>query len=378
MYQQCCYEEKGTFDFGEMEIIADYIQKGSPQYWQTVISLFLGSIAAFGAEYCVQPIIPILARDFAISPSVASLAMSCGTGGMALAMILIANLAGMLHRKRMMSIALLASAVLMILMAFSSGFCAILFLRFLQGMFLAAFPSMVIAYINEEFNPKIVGLVVGIYISGTSVGGLMGRLMLSTLVDFFSWRIGLVALAVLYLFIGLWFHFSLAKSRRHVPSKTWSAGFLTVLCQAVRNKKLLQICLIAFTVCGSFVAMYNYISFPLLASPYNLSQTAVGAVFSIYLVGTVSSTFMGGMSDQYGNGKVLILSLGIMLIGALSTLFFPLVVKIAGLAVFTFGFFGAHATASGWAGKSCYFSIPVPVCSVPSVEYFWHSMTGQA
>jgi YNFM family putative membrane transporter len=99
--------------------------------------------------------------------------------------------------------------------------------------------------------------------------------------------------------------------------------------------------------------MYNYIAFPLLAPPYNLSQTAVGALFAVFLIGIFSSTLMGGLSDKYGCGKILFFSIGIMLIGAVITLLPGLFAKITGLAIFTFGFFGTHSTACSWTGKSC-------------------------
>jgi YNFM family putative membrane transporter len=333
--------------------MADYIQKGTRQYWQAISALFLGSVAAFGLEYCVQPIIPLLTWDFNLSPSIASLAMSCGTGGMALAMIFIAGSAVMLDRKKTMSIALSVSAILAILMAISPNFYLILVLRLIQGFLLAAFPSLAIAYISEEFSPDIVGLAVGIYVSGTTIGGLLGRLVLSAMTDLFSWRIGLGALGVFFFIISIWFYFALTKSRRHVPSKTRSTGFVRELGVTLRNKKLIKIYIIAFAACGSFVAMYNYIAFPLMAPPYNLSQTAIGALFAVYLVGILSSTLMGGMSDKYGCGKILCFSIGIMLIGAVITLLPSLIIKITGLAIFTFGFFGTHSTACSWTGKSC-------------------------
>ena len=101
------------------------------------------------------------------------------------------------------------------------------------------------------------------------------------------------------------------------------------------------------------MAVYNYIGYPLLAPPYNLSQTAVGALFLMYLLGTFSSTFMGGLSDRFGKGRILCLSIAIMATGVLVTLGAPLLMKVGGLAIFTFGFFGSHSTASGWVGRSC-------------------------
>jgi len=330
-----------------------YIQRGTRQFWRAVAAIFTGSIAAMGAEYCVQPIIPIIAQNFNLTPSVASLVVSCGTGGMAIAMIFIAALANMLDRKWTMSIALAVSAILVVLMAISTNFYLILVLRLLQGLFLAAFPALMIAYISEEFSLNIIGLVTGIYISGNSIGGLLGRVTLSTLTDLYSWRIGLGAIGVLYLIISVCFYFALPKSKQYTRSKHFSPNIIKTFWETLRNKKLVTIYIIGFLVGGGFIVMYNYIAFPLMGPPYNLSQTAIGALFAVYLIGTFSSPFMGGMSDKYGSGKILIVSICIMWAGAVITLLPTLVAKIAGLSVFTFGYFGASPIACSWASKCC-------------------------
>jgi YNFM family putative membrane transporter len=77
----------------------------------------------------------------------------------------------------------------------------------------------------------------------------------------------------------------------------------------------------------------------------------VGWIFVVYIVGTFSSTWMGLLSDKYGRSKVLKSALLIMLIGVCFTLSGSLPVKIVGIAVFTFGFFGGHSIASSWVGK---------------------------
>lgn len=102
---------------------------------------------------------------------------------------------------------------------------------------------------------------------------------------------------------------------------------------------------------GSFVTMYNYISYLLMSAPYHLSQTLVGFIFVVYLTGTFSSTWMGRVADFVGKSKALRISVTISIVGCLVTLFPALLLKIVGLALFTFGFFGGHAIASGWVGQ---------------------------
>lgn len=89
-----------------------------------------------------------------------------------------------------------------------------------------------------------------------------------------------------------------------------------------------------------------------MAPPYNLSQTVTGFIFVVYLVGTFSAALMGKLSDSLGKPKVLCMAISIMLIGSLVTLHMNLFIKLLGVAVFTFGFFGSHSVASSWVGKS--------------------------
>ena len=102
---------------------------------------------------------------------------------------------------------------------------------------------------------------------------------------------------------------------------------------------------------GAFVTLYNYIGYRLMAPPYALSQAAVGLLFSVYLVGTFSSTFIGHLAGRRGRRKVLWTMFVIMLAGLALTMAGSLALIIAGLAVITFGFFGGHSIVSSWVGR---------------------------
>lgn len=332
--------------------MARLINKGTREYNLALIMMFFGSMAAFGAEYCLQPIIPILAGDFNLTPTEASLSMSFGTVGMALSMLLIASISKYLDRKKVMVIALGISSILILIMSFTETFGLILVLRFIQGVLLAGFPSLAVAYINEEFNPRILGAAIGVYVAATPLGGLTGRILISTLTDIATWRTGLLITGILYLISALmmWFFLppSLNKKIEHGRIHIAWQDFFSLL----RDKKIIMIYLIAFCVMGCFVCTYNFISYVLMNEPYNLSQTVIGFIFVLYLVGSASSAIMGTLSDHYGHGCMIIISIIIQFIGILITLFTPLILKIVGLAIFTYGFFGVHSNACAWAPQS--------------------------
>jgi len=119
----------------------------------------------------------------------------------------------------------------------------------------------------------------------------------------------------------------------------------------LRSKELMAVISLAFLLMGSFVTLYNYIGYLLEAPPYHLSQAAIGSIFIVYLSGTFSSVFMGKQADKYGNKPMLLASLAITASGALLTLLPSLAAILAGIVIFTFGFFASHSIASAWVGE---------------------------
>jgi len=250
-----------------------------------------------------------------------------------------------------MSVSLLLSSLIVIITAFSPTFSSLLGFRILQGIVLAGLPAIAMAYLGEEVDSRSLGIAMGIYISGNSIGGMAGRIITGSITDLFSWRIAMGTIGVISLILSIWFWFHLPNSRYFAPKPLRLKALSKSLVGHLKDPALLCLFCIAFILMGSFVTLYNYIGFELVAPPYHLSQTIVGWIFIVYLTGTFSSTWMGRLSDSLGRKKVLWIGLVIMAAGAIVTLASPLVLKIIGIAVFTFGFFGAHSIASSWVGR---------------------------
>ena len=330
----------------------NYIEPAGKSFRKTILALFLGSFVTFADLYSTQPVIPVFAKQFGVSPAMASLTLSFATGTLALCLLLVSFFSENIDRKKIMGTALTLSALLSICVSFIQDDLYILIaIRAIQGAVLAGFPAIAMAYINEEFHPKSLGYVMGIYVSGSSIGGLAGRLIVGVLTDHFSWNIAIGSLGALSLIISLAFWWMLPPSQHAVRVRVSLSRIKTSLINNLRNNRLVLLFGMAFLLMGSFVTVYNFVGIPLMGPPYHLSQTLIGFIFIIYLVGTFSSTWMGKLADQYGRRVVLLIGIAIMLMGALLTLLDPLLLKISGLALFTFGFFGAHSIASSWVGS---------------------------
>ncbi|MFS0784536.1 MFS transporter [Bacillus sp. 1P06AnD] len=327
-----------------------HIEQGDPYFRKTLLALFLGSFVTFADLYSTQPVIPLIAEQFGTTPAGASLSLSFSTGTMAIMLVIVSLLTQGINRKKVMGISLTLSALLSVAVLFVHSMPQLLAIRALQGAALAGFPSIAMAYITEEFKPMSLGYVMGIYVSGSSIGGLAGRLIIGTLSDFISWTAAISTLGLLSLLISLLFWKMLPMSTRPKESNLSFKRTMQSLKNNSTKPQLLLLYGMGFLLMGSFVSVYNYIGIPLMKAPYHLSQVVISFIFIVYLVGTFSSTWMGKMADRHQRKLVLLSGVVMMLIGVLLTLTVPLVLKIVGLVIFTFGFFGAHSIASGWVG----------------------------
>lgn len=329
----------------------DYIQKGTKAFHKANWALFLAGFITFANLYVTQPLLPTFSEAFHVSPAVASLSLSVTTFALAVSLIIVSSLSEAWGRKSLMTISIFAASVLTLALAFSPNFETILVLRVVQGIVFAGLPAIAMAYLGEEMEPASLGVAMGLYISGNSVGGLSGRVIIGTLTDHYNWHTGMMVLGGISLLVSLLFVWMLPSSK-HFSARPLQLKALTkTLLQHLRDPSMLCLYGMGFLLMGSFVTLYNYIGFKLMAPPYNLSATIVGWIFVIYLVGTFSSAWFGSLADRYGRQRMLLLAIAIMLAGAIVTLNGLLTLKIIGITVFTFGFFAAHSIASGWVSK---------------------------
>ncbi len=338
-------------DASEVKTAKGYLRRGTPELRRANLALFVAGLATFAMLYCTQPLLPTFSAEFGVTPAVASLSLSIATATLAVALVFAGSFSESWGRTSMMVASLVLSSLLMLLAAFSPGFTALLALRAAQGVALAGLPAVAMAYLAEEVHPEHAGFTMGLYIAGNSVGGLVGRVLSGTLTDTFSWRVALGSLGLACLLASFVFWRMLPGSTRFRPCPLVVRNLLASLGTHLKDRGLLGLYATGALLMGGFVALYNYVGYHLLGEPYGLSQAEVGWIFILYLVGTFSSAWMGRLADRLGRGKVLWIGMALMLGGVVMTLASSLTVIIAGVAVLTFGFFGAHSIASGWVGQ---------------------------
>jgi MFS transporter, YNFM family, putative membrane transport protein len=329
-----------------------YLERGTRAYWRASVALLFAGYATFSLLYCVQPLLPAFSSAFGVSPAQSSLSLSVTTAALAFAVFVAGFVSEGWSRHRLMTLSLTLSALLTIGVSIAPQWHSLLVLRALEGLALGGVPAVAMAYLAEEAHPDGLGLAMGLYVGGTAIGGMAGRVITGVLADLFSWRVAIGAIGVLGILSMLAFRALLPPSRHFVPRR--GLGFAhhrSALARQFTRPGLPALFLMAFVLMGSFVTLYNYIGYRLLAPPYRLSQTAIGGIFVVYLTGVIASPWSGRMADTFGRGRVLTGAIIIMLVGLGLTMLHSIPVIAAGIACVTFGFFAGHAVASGWVGR---------------------------
>ncbi|KPN16553.1 MFS transporter [Arthrobacter sp. Edens01] len=327
-------------------------RRGSPGYRGVLVGLAAAGMATFAQLYSVQGLLPQLAGDFGVSAATAALSVSAATLGLAVAVIPWSAAADRFGRLPVMRTAIIAAVILGLLVPLATDFSVLLALRFAEGAALGGIPAVALAYLSEEVSPAHAAVAAGTYVSGTTVGGLAGRILAAPLGEYSNWRIGVAAVSLLAAVAAVVFMLSAPKQRGYVPQRRADGGasLAARLAGNLRSGRQLVLYAQAFLLMGGFVAVYNYLGFRLELAPFNLPQSLASSLFLAYLAGTWSSRIAGRAAGRVPGGRrtVLLAGTGVMAAGLALTLLQSLPAVIIGLVVFTGGFFGAHAVASGW------------------------------
>lgn len=330
------------------EALSAHIEYGSKSFTAILWSLFFAGFASFSSLYCVQPMMPIFAKFFQVSPTHSSFPLSFSTVALAIGLLFTGFISDRFGRKPIMVFALFLVSLLLLISASFPIWEVFLTTRIFIGLAVSGVAAVAMTYIGEEIAQQDIGFAMGLYISGTAIGGMGGRLIAGVLVDFISWQSATYIIGFLNLVIACLFYLLLPKSQYFQPYPFRFSRFKAAFEQNLKDPKLRILFAQGFILMGCLVTVFNYISYHLLEAPFHLSQTWIGVISIAYLAGIYSSPKAAQWGFKYGRDKVLPVLLLTMMLGLLITLIPSLWTILLGLIIFTFSFFAAHSTASSW------------------------------
>jgi YNFM family putative membrane transporter len=315
------------------------------------VAISLAAFCAFLDLYAPQAVLPRLRDELGVSAGDAGLLVSATTFAIALIAPFTGTVADVLGRKRVIAIAMAALVVPTVLVALATSLPMLVLWRFVQGLLLPPVFAVTIAYIAEEFSPREATGVTGLYISASSLGGFLGRFLTGILAEHLGWRDAFLVLAAVTLACAAGVALLLPPERGF----TRADGVLSAARQMLRHltdRRLVAIYAVGFGVLFTFVATFTYVNFHLAAAPYRLSPSGLGAIFAVYLMGSLVAPLTGRGVARFGRRRLVVGLIVFWGAGLALTLLPSLGAIVAGLALGVACGFVCQAVATGFVALS--------------------------
>lgn len=327
-----------------------YIYRGTKEYKKLNIAFFMAGFTIFSILYSVQPLMPYFVDIYNISETRASLVLSSSTVALAFAMLVYGAISEIIGRRSIMIFSVISVSILASIMPFIHNFDVLVLMRLVQGLCLAGLPAIAMAFISEEVAPPSQAAAIGIYISGNAFGGAFGRIFTNYIASLYGVQNGLLAIAILSIIATILFVTMLPSSQHFVKEELNVKSLINAYRNHLTNKNLLRPFMLGLLLMGGNIALFNYISFELINN-YGVPAKYVSFLYFLFLLGVLSSMFIGKISSYFGRRKSLEYNLLLFITGAIITLLPFVTLKVIGLGLTIFGFFGGHSMASALVGS---------------------------
>ncbi|HCA06092.1 MFS transporter [Chryseobacterium sp.] len=326
--------------------LSEKAEKGSQRFRYIKLCIFFSGLSVFAQLYLFQPMLPTVSDYFKTTAGDSSLLVSSSTIGMAIGLLFFAFKADSYSRKKLMTFSLVSSALLTIISAWMPSLSLLIATGVLKGFVVSGVSAVALAYLTEEVHISVVALAISMYLSGNTIGGMSGRILATILAGEFGWRNAVLIIGIESLILGLVFWKLFPESKFFNPQKTDYSLKVKQMRKFLTDSYMLRLYCIAALLMGTFVSVYNYLTFRLEDQPFSLSHFVIAFIFLMYIFGVFGTMITSRLSQRFSRNLILKGSVLFMFSGTLFLLSENIYAVIFGLGLFTLAFFAAHTMAS--------------------------------
>jgi len=308
-------------------------------------AIIFTTILTISVLYAPQPLLPVLAREFAVSRDLAATLITVTFIPLSLAPLLYGYLLEALPLKRLLRGAILLLAASELLCFFAPTFGLLLALRLVQGLLVPALLTGLMTYVSARAAPRAeVPRAMALYIASTLVGGFLGRACSGAIATGFGWRYTFLVLAA-----SLGFAWLVLGRLPPLPGQKLARPRADLLPVILRQPRFLRLYLAIGCLFFVFAAVMNFIPFRLTELSDQASELRIGLMYSGYLLGLATSLGSVRIGRLLGGQRPAMLSgfaLYCLSILGLASRQVPAVFLV--MFLFCAAMFLVHATATGY------------------------------
>ncbi|WP_413479675.1 MFS transporter [Vibrio hibernica] len=318
---------------------------------KATFGLFIGSFISFCNLYLFQPLLPLIADHYSVSATQVNWVLAAATFTLALSLVPWAIYSEKIGRRKVLFISLYASPAVGLLLLLSDQLMVLIAVRAVMGIALAGFIAVAVAYMAEEFPPKVFMLAVGSYISANSLGGITGRIFGGMVGEYWGWKAAVIGMVILSLIIAIIVTLLVPAQRNFTIKNTNLATHTKDAFRHFKTPLLWFAMLLGGLNFALFVNLYTVMGFRLVAEPFSLPVSLVSLIFLCYLTGTITSRLSGVWVQYFSSIKGMVLGTVISLTGMFIALIPTLPAMLIALLFISSGAFFTHSLAYAWVSS---------------------------
>ena len=301
------------------------------------------TILTISALYVPQPLLPVLAAEFAVSRELAALLTTIVFLPLSVAPLVYGYLLESVSARRMLQVALLLLGLSSLAICLVDSYAVMLAWRLVQGLLIPALLTALMTYTSQQARQGDIQRAMAWYIAATIAGGFAGRAVSGIIASLFDWRLS-------FAFLGV----SLLLAWVLLTRLPESGALRLVRPQPGLVKEILADCrfrhvyLMTFCFFLVFAAIMNFLPFRLSELTRQADEMRIGLAYAGYLMGLLASLNAVRLQRHLGGPtRTMVVALGLYTISLLLLGIPSVPVLLATLFLFCGAMFLTHATATG-------------------------------
>jgi len=310
---------------------------------RNLIVALCATFVAFCTLYTPQPILPLLAAEFSISPGDAGLLMTVTLLPLGIAPVVYGYFLQAIPAKLMLTVALVLLMLDQFAFYLATEFWHLIVLRSIQGFLLPAIFTALMTYCASMAQKGHIRKTMGWYIAATILGGFAGRIISGYFASSFEWQ-------TVFVVLGIMLTIPIVMLRYASADATISFDRLDTrtVSRVLRNDTFRYIYLVLFSLFFVFAGMLNVLPFRLQEIDTSVTPLLISSLYIGYLIGIPIAIFCERIIRLIGDDKKgILVGLVMHTSGLIAYLVSDFILLYFVMLAFAAGFFFIHSTLSG-------------------------------
>ena len=272
------------------------------------------NLLAVSTVFMTQSIFLELSESFKIELTQARFAFSTVSLSYCVSFFFLGPAADKFDLPKMALTGIISLAFTVLYASFVTSFNLFLPAMAMMGICAALVPASMFPHIAKTSPKDKISIYMGTIVASGTLGVIFGRVSMGLMTSMFGWALSFRVLSCILVLLSVLTYFSLVeKHDEKLNNNKKLSGLYADSLRLLVNPQILSLLLAGFFLFIGFLGMVTFLTYRLLAPPFNFSSGQVGWI-SFAGITALIAPFAGSLSQKFGNYQVIFPSLIICLL----------------------------------------------------------------